>query len=634
MKKSVELLAPAQNSTFGIEAINHGADAVYIGAPKFGARVAAGNSIEEIEKMCHYAHLYHANVYVALNTILNDNELEEAEVMIRQLHEAGADGLIIQDMGILMLPLPPMPIHASTQTDNRTLEQIRFLEEAGISRIILARELSIPQIKEIKAGSSMELEAFVHGALCVSFSGRCYISQSDCGRSANRGECAQYCRLPYSLIDSSGKTLIKEQHLLSLKDMNRSASLKEMLDAGICSFKIEGRLKELSYIKNVTAFYRQQLDHILESDKNLQRTSSGKSKILFQPNPAKSFNRGFTDYFLHERTANMTQPHTPKSLGEEVGKVSAVYTDSFTVNSNLSFVNGDGFCYLNKDNELEGFNINRVNGDRLYPAKSTPLYEGVLLYRNEDHIFEKMLKTHQAVRKIGVKIGLSTTAQGFRMQYEDEDGFCASVEMEMPKDIAHQPEKAIFTIREQLSKLGNTIFEATEIVIDFQEPYFIVASQLAKFRRECVEQLMMERLAAGQKHSSRIFPVTEGFSTYFKEKKVTYHYNVMNRKAEQFYRYAGATEIEPALEKQIPAQPEVMFCRYCILYELGCCNKEKTKTPLSFPLFLKLPHQQYRLIFDCKNCIMTVIQEVVSNAGQCGGKKIRESSTRKSENSY
>ncbi len=608
--KKIELLAPARNSVFGMEAINHGADALYIGAPKFGARAAVGNSIEEIEKLCNYAHRYHANVYIALNTILNDRELEEAETMIRQLHEAGADALIIQDFGILMLSLPPIPIHASTQTDNRTLEQIRFLEEAGISRVILARELSLTQIKEIRMQSTIELEAFVHGALCVSFSGRCYMSQADCGRSANRGECAQYCRLPYTLIDQNGKTVIKDQHLLSLKDLNRSALLKEMLEAGITSFKIEGRLKELSYVKNTTAFYRKQLDHILEDDSTLQRSSSGKSTVIFDPNPAKSFNRGFTDYFLYGRTENMGQPYTPKSLGEEAGKVADVRSDCFTIESDLRFANGDGFCYLSRERELEGFSVNRVDGMVLYPSKPTPIYRGAIIYRNEDHVFEKRLKTNSAVRKVKVKIAVSATERGFRVIFEDEDGFQISKEIIAKKEIAKQAEKAITTIKEQLTKFGNTMFEAAEVSIDFREPYFIVASQLAQLRRDAVEELIMLRLAAHTKNAYKEPPcITSGFSNYFNNKEITYHYNVMNLKAEQFYRYAGATTIQPALEKQQPVNPEVMFCRYCILHALGYCLKEKSEKPFTLPLFLKLPHRQYRLNFDCQQCMMTIIQE-------------------------
>ena len=339
--KYIELLSPAKNLECGIAAVNHGADAVYIGAAQFGARAAAGNSIEDIAELVKYAHQFRVKVLVALNTILTDDQLPDAEKLIWEIYNAGADALIIQDMGILKLNLPPIALHASTQTDNRTVEKVKFLQDVGFSRVVLARELTLKQISEISSQTDVELEAFVHGALCVSYSGQCYMSQANCGRSANRGQCAQYCRLPYQLVDADDNILLKNKHLLSLKDLDQSDSLAEMLETGVTSFKIEGRLKDIDYVKNITAYYRQKLDAVIEKDSRYQRASAGKTKILFEPNPEKSFRRSSTDYFLHERHAGIIQPETPKSLGEPIGKVTYIGRNFFEVHNGSLLNNGD-----------------------------------------------------------------------------------------------------------------------------------------------------------------------------------------------------------------------------------------------------------------------------------------------------
>ncbi|MBO4402073.1 MAG: U32 family peptidase, partial [Bacteroidales bacterium] len=435
--KNIELLSPAKNLHCGIEAVKHGADAVYIGAPRFGARVAAGNSWEDLEKLVRFAHLYSAKVHVTLNTILTDAELEEARNMAWRCYEMGVDALIIQDMGLLRADLPPIALHASTQADNRMPEKVKFLQEVGFQRVILARELSLSQIKAIRQATEVELEAFVHGALCVSYSGQCYMSYAGCGRSANRGECAQYCRLPYTLRDAEGRVLQQERHLLSLKDMNRSGSLREMIEAGITSFKIEGRLKEADYVKNITLYYRRKLDALLEgkpepdgkngadncSDAVWAKASAGKVTAFFEPHPEKSFNRGFTEYFLHGRRGDEHQWATPKSMGEPLGKVIGVTPKFFQLQTEKTLHNGDGLCFLDERRQLVGFRLNRVEANRLFPLEMPDgLQKGVMLYRNEDRLFSKQLEGETAVRKIAVSLLFGETEKGFSLTMTDEEG--------------------------------------------------------------------------------------------------------------------------------------------------------------------------------------------------------------------
>ena len=415
--RKIELLAPAKNLECGIEAINHGADAVYIGAPKFSARAAAGNTLDDIKALAEYAHLYNAKVYVALNTILNDNELRETEALIWQLYNnARVDALIIQDMGITMLNLPPIALHASTQMDNRGADKVKFLEKAGFQQIVLPRELTIDEIHEIAVQVNTPLEVFVHGALCVCYSGQCYLSQALSGRSANKGACAQYCRLPYTLSDAEGEEIMAKKHFLSMKDLNLSENLEELLEAGVSSLKIEGRLKDISYVKNVVAYYRTKLDRIIERHPEYIRSSSGKSSYTFEPNLEKSFNRGFTKYFLHERTNNMWSLDSPKSVGEPIGKITEVTTKYIKINSTKKLHNGDGLCFFNNKKELEGINVNRVEGDNIYPATIPELKKGTYVYRNYDHEFEKLLSKKSADRKIEISIIIKETTFGLEMR--------------------------------------------------------------------------------------------------------------------------------------------------------------------------------------------------------------------------
>ena len=440
-QRPIELLAPAKNLECGMEAINHGADAVYIGAPRFGARAAAGNSLEDIEALVRYAHLYRVRIYVTVNTILKEEELADTEKMIWDLYRVGVDALIVQDMGITRLNLPPIPLHASTQMDNRTPQKVKFLAEAGFRQVVLARELTLDEIAKIHAACpDTPLEVFVHGALCVSYSGQCYVSQACFGRSANRGECAQFCRLSFDMVDADGKTIARGKHLLSLKDMNQSDNLEALLDAGASSLKIEGRLKDVAYVKNVTAYYRQKLDAILKRRKEYVRASSGTVRLAFRPQLDKSFSRGFTDYFLHGRTPDIFSFHTPKSLGEEMGVVKEVRGNYFTVAGVKPFSNGDGLCYLDEQGKLHGFRVNRVENNKLYPQEMPRLRPKTKIYRNFDQEFERVMQKKSAERKMAVSMLFEENNFGFTLTLTDEDDNCISVTLPAEKTLARTPQ--------------------------------------------------------------------------------------------------------------------------------------------------------------------------------------------------
>jgi len=606
--KLIELLSPAKNAECGIEAVNHGADAVYIGAPKFSARAGAGNSVADIERVANYARQYNAKVHVALNTILKNEELPETEKLIRQLYHAGADALIIQDLGILELDLPPIALHASTQTDNRTLEKVRFLEKVGLSRVILARELSLAQIKEISAQTSVKLEVFVHGALCVSYSGQCYASEAFCGRSANRGECAQYCRLPYELRDASGKIISSKKHLLSLKDLNQSAHLEALIDAGVYSFKIEGRLKEVDYVKNITAFYRQKLDAVLSGKSSHKAASSGKCRYTFIPNPEKSFNRGFTDYFLYGRKPNIASFDSPKSFGEYIGTVEKTEQNFFTVSGNKVIHNGDGLCYLKKTGEFSGFRVNRVDNGKIYWFEKQHLPVGTRIYRNFDQEFDKILKTKSSERKIKADIILSETGCGFMLSGKDEDNNRVAVSISAAKEPASQPQKDY--IVNQLKKTGNTIFEIENVHIELFDNLFIPASTLTGWRRILMDKLMLVRRINYKQELRR---KEETVATY-PESRLTYSGNVSNRKAEQFYRKHGVLHIASAFELSPTKNATLMFAKHCIKYSMGWCPKQSTGNAsrevamYREPFYLMHNNVKMKLEFDCKRCEMRLGQ--------------------------
>jgi len=599
--RGIELLSPAKNLECGLAAINHGADAVYIGASQFGARAAAGNSIEDIETLIQYAHKYRSKVFVALNTVLTDEQLPDAGKLIWDVYNAGADALIIQDMGILQLDLPPIALHASTQTDNRTVEKVKFLQDVGFSRVVLARELSLEQITEISTQTNVELEAFVHGALCVSYSGQCYMSQANCERSANRGQCAQYCRLPYHLLDADDTMLMKNKHFLSLKDLDLSDSLAELMEAGVTSFKIEGRLKDADYVKNITAYYRKKLDAVLDGNTRFQKASAGRTTFFFEPNPEKSFRRGATDFFLHGRKADIAQLDTPKSMGEAIGKVKEIGDYYFTMSSAEKLNNGDGLCFINPHGDLTGFRVNKVDGRRVYPADMPRLNEGIWLYRNQDQAFDKILKGKTAERKVGLEIVFREIATGFYIQLTDEDGTSILYQVQCDKQPAQKPEAVNDNIKNQLSKLGNTIYEAIDISIQLDAPWFFQASQLSEWRRLAVEQLDKAREIAYVRVSNRkSIPVT------FPTKQLTYLGNVTNANAEAFYREHGVEDINPGFEVKAEEGVPLMFCKHCVKFNLGWCPKEGYKATFREPLFLKNNNQLYQLTFDCKICEMRI----------------------------
>ena len=602
-QRKIELLAPARNLECGIEAINHGADAVYIGAPKFGARAAAVNSLEDIAALVEYAHLYNVRIYVTVNTILKEEELKETEEMIRELYRIGVDALIVQDMAIAKLELPPIPLHASTQMDNRTVDKVRFLRDAGFRQVVLARELSLREIGKIhEACPDIPLEVFVHGALCVSYSGQCYVSQACFGRSANRGECAQFCRLPFSLVDAEGKIIAKDKHLLSLKDLNQSEELEALLDAGASSLKIEGRLKDVSYVKNVTAAYRQKLDAIFARRKEYTRASSGKCRFDFKPQLDKSFSRGFTRYFLHGRSKDIFSFDTPKSLGEEMGTMKESRGNYLTVAGVKSFSNGDGVCYLDEQGRLQGFRINRVDGNKLYPQEMPRIKPRTMLYRNFDQEFERILARKSSERKIAVCILLAENNFGFSLTMTDEDD--NSVTLTLPRDREPARTPQADNLKNQLAKLGNTPFEAERIDIDFSENWFIPASVLSELRRQLVEQLIIARKVNYRRELAVWKPTTHTFP----QQTLSYLGNVMNTRAASFYQDHGVKEVEPAYEKQPVEAAVLMFCKHCLRYSMGWCPiHQRERSPYKEPYYLVgTDGKKFRLSFDCKNCQMKV----------------------------
>lgn len=625
MKRKIELLSPARNADCGMEAVRHGADAVYIGGPAFGARAAAGNPIEDIGRLCNFAHTFDARIYVTLNTILTDKELLQAEKLIHELYKAGCDALIIQDMGLLQLDLPPIPLHASTQTEISSPEKARFLEQAGFSQLVLARELSLRETAAIRNATTVPLEAFVHGALCVSYSGHCYASQYCFGRSANRGECAQLCRLAFDLTDAEGRTVVKNKHLLSLRDMNRSKHLEEMMDAGISSFKIEGRLKDAAYVKNITAFYRQRIDEVLQRrTADYERSSFGKTTTTFQSLAEKSFNRGFSTYFLHGRTEPVHSFDTPKATGERVGRVATVGKRSFTVcDSTATFAGGDGLCFIDRQGKLQGFRVNKAEGSTLFPATMPPIYPGMEIFRNTDHEFEKQLSKPSATRRLRIRIRLRDTATGYTLEMKDESGREVAVHFRTEKQAARTPQKE--NIVRQLCKLGDTPFEAEAADVEIclsalgkgdkagtnecDCNHFIPASVLAAWRRTCTDKLLAaHRMTLRRELRKRQIPA----ECHTPQPHLTYMDNVMNRKAREFYLTHGAESVEPAFEAQTPKTKDgmavVMECRHCLRYALGFCPaKHRQKSPWKEPLALRMPDgRSFPLSFDCKRCVMQV----------------------------
>lgn len=612
MTRTIELLSPAKNLEYGMAAIDHGADAVYIGAEHFGARSAAGNTVDDIRRLCEYAHVFRAKVYVTVNTIIFDNELDDTARLIHRLYEAGADAILVQDMGLLEMRLPPIELHASTQTDNRSAGKVAWLRDKGFSRVVLARELSVQEISAIHdAVPDVELEVFVHGALCVSYSGLCYASQHCFGRSANRGECAQFCRLKFDLEDSDGNIIVKDKHLLSLKDMCRYDRIETLLKAGVTSFKIEGRLKDIAYVKNVTAAYSRKLDEIISRHPGqYRRASLGKCEYTFTPNLDKTFNRGFTGYFIDGQRSDITSFDTPKSRGELVGRVKEIRGTSFNVSGTASFANGDGLCFINDRHELEGFRVNKVEGNRIFPLKMPAgLRPGKTLYRNSDQVFEKRLSHQSGIRKIPLAMAFSETSGGFMLKAVIKDTAEVEVNIDLEKQEARTPQRE--NIIRQLTKLGSTPFECKDVNFssaDFN--YFIPSSMLADMRRQMTEKLL-DKLSMRKDRTicEERMTTVKGNNDY--PKRYQYLYNVSNRMARKFYAGNGLSNLPDAFELKQPSEALLMQCKHCIKYSLSHCSKRGgSKAGWREPLFLRLADgRRFRLEFNCSACQMNIYME-------------------------
>jgi putative protease len=601
----IELLLPAKDLSTGKTAINHGADAVYIGASAFGARQAAGNSLQDIETLVQYAHLYGSRVHVTVNTVLFDNELEGARKLLWDLYNIGVDAVLIQDLGLLKLDIPPIALHASTQCHNHSVERIQFLEKLGFLRAVLARETDLETIQQIYNQTDIELEAFVHGALCVCYSGQCYISRMMTGRSGNRGACAQICRTRFDLQDADGKTLIRDKHLLSLKDMCRADNIEDMMEAGIVSFKVEGRLKNESYVKNVTAYYRQRIDNILNGHPEYRRVGSGTTRFFFTPDLHKTFNREYTSYYIdgnRDPVGAMSSFDTPKAIGETIGTLTC-RNGHYHYDGNSTILNGDGLCFINDDGELEGFLVNGVEGNRIIPQKPLSKFTKVALYRNIDKAFEKVLSGKTAERKIAVNILFEEVTGGVRLTLTDEDGCAVSVEEEVALEPAQQPEKMAETLRTALSKLGSTPFEARTITIP-KCTAFLRAGFINELKNRVVELLMAERVRHFHPQD-----VTHPYKPEPLFQKADYLRNITNEMHKSVYADFGATEIEYGLDKtEDYAGKALMTCKYCLRYELGWCHRriDGSKAP-NDPLFLVSGKRRFRLEFDCGKCEMRVM---------------------------
>lgn len=624
-RRTVELLAPAKTAAIGREAILHGADAVYIGGPAFGARHNAGNGIRDIAELAAFAHRFHARVYVALNTILHDAELDAARTLARQCHDAGVDALIVQDMGLLELDLPPIDLHASTQCDIRTPEKARFLASAGFSQLVLARELSLAEIAAVRQAVPTDtlLEYFVHGALCVAFSGQCYISHAQTGRSANRGDCSQACRLPYTLEDARGRVVAFDKHLLSMKDNNQSANLRALIDAGISSFKIEGRYKEADYVKNVTGHYRSLLDAILEERSDLAPASSGRVRLTFTPDVERSFHRGATDYFAHGRQDGIGAFDTPTFIGPPLGMVEHVGTDSFDIATALTPANGDGIAWLHK-RDVAGTRVNRVqhigrasDADRwrLWPASpmhSLPgLHPGLRVHRNRDEAWEQRMAKPSAERRIAVRASFVETGSGFELRYVDEDG-CAGVGvLDLPKEAARDGAAVEAALARQFGRLGDTDFELAGVEFAWPEPRFVPLSAVSQARRAATDALAVARLAS---HPRPVRRAPGEPPMRYPQETLSYLANVYNRAARAFYARHGVTVVDAAYEAhENAADVSLMITKHCLRHAFSLCPKQAKGVVgvqgqvRAEPMTLVNGDDRMTLRFDCKACEMHVV---------------------------
>ena len=624
-KHHLELLSPARDVAIAREAILHGADAIYIGGPSFGARHNASNELSDIAELVTFARRYHARVFTTLNTILHDNELEPARKLIHQLYDAGVDALIVQDLGVMELDIPPIELHASTQTDIRTLARAKFLDQAGFSQLVLARELDLGEIRAIAAETDAAIEFFIHGALCVAFSGQCNISHAHTGRSANRGDCSQACRLPYTLKDDQGRVVAYEKHLLSMKDNNQSANIRALVEAGVRSFKIEGRYKDMGYVKNITAYYRQRLDDVLEDRPDLTRASSGRTAHFFVPDPDKTFHRGSTDYFVSERKIDIGAFDSPTFTGLPVGLVEKVSKRDMLVVSDEPLSNGDGLNVLVK-REVVGFRANiaelkgefEEDGHKRYryrvepnemPAGLYQLRPNHPLNRNLDHNWQQALQKTSAERRVGLSWLARLTEQRLQLTATSEEGICVDVVLNGPFGPANKPEQALDQLRDLLGQLGTTQYHATAIELDAPQAFFIPNSQLKALRREAIEALTTARVQAHPRGSRKAETTPP---PVYPESHLSFLANVYNQKARDFYHRHGVKLIDAAYEAhEEPGEVPVMITKHCLRFSFNLCPKQAkgvtgVKTKVA-PMQLIHNDEVLTLKFDCKPCEMHVI---------------------------
>ncbi|MEW6205330.1 MAG: U32 family peptidase [Pseudomonadota bacterium] len=627
----LELLAPARDVEIGRQAILHGADAVYLGGPVFGARANAANSVADIAHLVEFAHRYHARIFTTINTILHDAELEEARKLVWQLYDAGVDALIIQDMGLLEMDLPPIQLHASTQCDIRTVEKAKFLADSGFSQLVLARELTVEEITAVHAavGNSATIEYFIHGALCVAFSGQCYISHAETGRSANRGDCSQACRLPYTLTDQSGAVVAFDKHLLSMKDNNQSGNLEHLIDAGVRSFKIEGRYKDMAYVKNITAHYRILLDEIMEQRGEFTRASSGTTRHYFRPDPDRNFHRGSTDYFASGRKIDIGAFDSPKFIGQPIGHVVVVGDKSIDIQTNDELNNGDGLNFMCK-REVVGLHVNRAEklqakGEgqavyRVFPKDPINSYGGLKaglpMHRNRDHAWDMALTKESAERRIGLWLTLTEwmegdVLKGLQLSLTDEDGIATTAQVEMNLELAKQPDTAVESIKTHLGKLGSTDYSALGLNVHLSQPWFVPASTLNGMRRDAIEALNVARSAAWQRPPRKV-PVQPYVE--YPEKSLSFLANVYNDKAREFYKKHGVQMIAAAYEAHEEAgEVPVMITKHCLRFSFNLCPKQAKGVKgvqgqvKAEPMVLVNGDQKYTLKFDCKPCEMHIM---------------------------
>ncbi|WLS93044.1 U32 family peptidase [Gilliamella apis] len=613
----LELLSPAKNIDIAKQAILHGADAVYIGGPHFGARHNAGNSVSDIAELVEFAHRFYAKVFVTLNTILHDNELEMAQQLIWQLYDAGVDALIVQDMGILAMDIPPIDLHASTQMDIRTPEKAKFLSDVGFSQIVLARELNLTEIANIHQQIDANIEFFIHGALCVAFSGQCYISHAQTGRSANRGDCSQACRLPFTLKDDQGRVVAYEKHLLSMKDNNQSENLIELIQAGVRSFKIEGRYKDLSYVKNITAFYRKKLDEILEKSDDFVSASSGRTQHSFTPDPNKTFHRGATDYFVRGRQSNIGAFDSPKFIGLPIGEMTKVTNQAIDIESEKVLTNGDGLNVMVK-REIVGFRADKVekianNHYRVFPNELPKVFHSLKLpyqiNRNLDHNWQQVLLKESSNRRIGVAFELINQSNVVQLIATSEEGCSVKIALKGEFELAEQSDKALKNIKDSLSKLGQTIYYLTDLEVNLTEIFFIPSSQLNQLRRDIIDKLTLERLTHYQRKLRK--PQTEPAPIYPKE-HLSFLANIYNHKAREFYAQHGVKLIESAFEAhEVKDDAPLMITKHCLRFAFNLCPKQAkgiqgVKTKVTPMKLVQNNNEELILKFNCKACEMQV----------------------------